>query len=196
MQNAEFRIHSGFAFCDLRSGPYLSLLLLSSMLACAPKYVPTPAPTVSAPATVPATTPPTTVAPVASGPREGEIDGSAGKLWVRMIGRGTDTVLVPLGSWFEPVLGPLGATHTVVFYDPRHRGRSGPFVDSTAATFGGDIDDLEAVRAAERQVHRLDPGHIEELEAMIAEELFLIIVDCDLIPRIYFQFATPDNPDV
>ena len=148
MQNAELRgVVADSALCGLKSGISV-IVLVSSLFACAPTYVPTPAPTVSAPATVPATTPPTAVAPAASGPREGEIDGSSGKLWVRMIGRGTDTVVVPLGSWFEPVLGPLGATHTVVFYDPRHRGRSAPFVDSTAATFGGDIDDLEAVRAA------------------------------------------------
>ena len=123
-------------------------LLLSVSLACAPTYVPTPAPPVPAPASVPVATPPTVVAPVASRPTEGEIDGAAGKLWFRVIGRGADTVLVPLGAWFEPVLTPLGATHTVVFYDPRHRGRSHPFADSTAATFDGDIADLEAVRAS------------------------------------------------
>ena len=148
MQNAELRgISARSALCALRSGIGVTVLV-SSLLACAPTLVPTPAPTVSAPASVPVAPPPTVVAPAASRPTEGEIDGSAGKLWVRMIGRGADTVLIPLGSWFEPVLAPLGATHTVVFYDPRHRGRSTSFVDSTAATFGGDVDDLEAVRVA------------------------------------------------
>lgn len=146
MQNEELRGVDS-ALCALSSGISITVVV-SSLLACAPTYVPTPTPTTAVPASVPVATPPTVVAPVDARPREGEIDGTAGKLFVRMIGRGADTVLVPLGSWFEPVLSPLGATHTVVFYDPRHRGRSHPFVDTTAATFGGDIDDLEAVRTA------------------------------------------------
>ena len=125
-----------------------SLLLAASLGACAPTYVPTPAPTVSAPASVPAATPPTIVAPAASRPTEGEIDGGGGKLWFRVYGRGADTVLVPLGAWLEPTLASLGEKHTVVFYDPRHRGRSHAFSDTTQATFDSDIVDLEAVRAS------------------------------------------------
>lgn len=37
---------------------------------------------------------------------------------------------------------------------------------------------------------------VEELEAHIAEQRFLFIVDADLVPRIYFQCAVPGNPDV
>jgi pimeloyl-ACP methyl ester carboxylesterase len=85
---------------------------------------------------------------VASRPTEGELDGGAGKLWFRVVGRGPDTVLVPLGAWLESTLAPLGEKHTVVFFDPRHRGRSHAFTDSTAATFDGDIADLEAVRVS------------------------------------------------
>lgn len=36
----------------------------------------------------------------------------------------------------------------------------------------------------------------EELEAHIAEQRFLFIVDADLVPRIYFQCAVAGNPDV
>lgn len=125
-----------------------SLLLAASLGACAPTYVPSRIPPASAPAPVPVATPPSVAAPVASRPTEGEIDGGAGKLWFRVVGRGPDTVLVPLGTWLEPGLVPLGEKHTVVFYDPRHRGRSHPFTDTTAATFDGDIADLESVRAS------------------------------------------------
>lgn len=76
------------------------------------------------------------------------IDGGAGQLWYHVIGRGADTVLVPLGTWLESSLTPLGERFTVVFYDPRHRGRSHTLVDSVAATFDGDVADLEAVRMA------------------------------------------------
>jgi pimeloyl-ACP methyl ester carboxylesterase len=73
------------------------------------------------------------------------IDGGAGQLY-RVIGQGADTVLVPLGTWLESSLSALGERFTVVFYDPRHRGRSHPQSDSTAATFDGDVADLEAIR--------------------------------------------------
>ncbi|HZI27683.1 MAG TPA: alpha/beta hydrolase [Gemmatimonadaceae bacterium] len=76
------------------------------------------------------------------------VDGGAGKLWFRVVGRGPDTVLVPLAAWLEQGLASLGERHTVVFYDPRHRGRSHAYTDSTAATFEGDVADLEAVRNA------------------------------------------------
>lgn len=76
------------------------------------------------------------------------IDGGAGKLWFHVTGRGADTVLVPLASLLEPGLSPLSLRHTVVFYDPRHRGRSHAMSDTAAATFDGDVADLEAVRVA------------------------------------------------
>ncbi|HEX6314675.1 MAG TPA: alpha/beta hydrolase [Gemmatimonadaceae bacterium] len=75
------------------------------------------------------------------------LDGGAGSIWYRMVGRGPDTVLVPLGSWLEPGLRALGDRHTIVWYDPRHRGRSHALSDTLAATFEGDVDDLERVRA-------------------------------------------------
>lgn len=125
-----------------------SLLLAGSLGACAPTYVPSRTPPASVPAPVPVATPPSVAAPVASRPTEGEVDGGAGKLWYRVVGRGPDTVLVPLGAWLEPGLSPLGEKHTVVFYDPRHRGRSHPFTDTTTATFDGDVADLESVRAS------------------------------------------------
>ncbi len=97
------------------------------------------------PATVPV---PVAAAPATAPARatEGEIDGGAGKLWFHVVGRGPDTVIVPLDAWLSRALAPLGERHTVVFYDPRHRGRSHALTDSAAATFDGDVADLEAVR--------------------------------------------------
>jgi len=76
------------------------------------------------------------------------IDGGAGKLWYSIAGSGADTVIVPLASWLAPSLSPLGGRFTIVFYDPRHRGRSHTMADSMAATFDGDVADLESVRVA------------------------------------------------
>jgi proline iminopeptidase len=76
------------------------------------------------------------------------IDGGAGQLWYHIAGSGADTVIVPLATWLAPALSPLGGRYTIVFYDPRHRGRSHAMVDSMAAAFDGDVADLESIRVA------------------------------------------------
>ena len=55
----------------------------------------------------------------------------------------------------------------------------------------GDVtkpDTIEAVSGATRQ--------IAAIAAHLAERRFLLIVDAELNPRIWFQCATPMNPDV
>jgi pimeloyl-ACP methyl ester carboxylesterase len=122
-------------------------LAVLCVVGCVPSRIPEAPPPVVVPPSVPATTPaPGT--PVTTRPSEGTIDGGAGLLWFHVVGSGPDTVIVPLGVWLEPALSPLGARHTVVFYDPRHRGRSHALTDSTAATFDGDVADLDSVRRA------------------------------------------------
>lgn len=126
---------------DFESVRLLPLVLL---LSCARPHVTATPPAAAIPARIPVTSaPPVTPAPR---PSEGEIDGASGKLWFHIVGSGADTVLVPLASWLEPALTPLGSNHTLVFFDPRHRGQSHAMSDSTAATFDGDVADLEAVR--------------------------------------------------
>ena len=121
-------------------------LLVGWLVACArtpqgppPARIPPPQPT------------PLPVEPAPVAPRltaEGTVDGASGKLWYHIVGQGPDTVLVPLGTWLEPGLAALGERHTLVFFDPRHRGRSHALTDSMAATFDGDVADVEAVRMA------------------------------------------------
>ena len=108
---------------------------------------PGPIPPATQPAPVPS---PVTVEPPtrSSFPRLGIVAGGAGLLQYRIEGTGGDTVLVPLTSWLFSPLAELGKHHTVVFYDPRHRGLSHALSDTAAATFDGDVYDLEAVRAA------------------------------------------------
>jgi proline iminopeptidase len=118
-------------------------LLLSS---CAPQVPPATIPPVVVPPRTPVLNTPAPV-PV-SRATEGEIDGGGGKLWFHIAGRGPDTVIVPLDAWLSRGLAALGERHTVVFYDPRHRGRSHALTDTTAASFDGDVADLEAVRVS------------------------------------------------
>jgi proline iminopeptidase len=83
-------------------------------------------------------------------PASGSIDGGAGPLRFEVVGTGPDTVIIPLGTWLRDSLAALGEGHVVVFYDPRHRGASVELRDSTAATFDGDVADLEAIRTGLR----------------------------------------------
>lgn len=125
--------------------PLRLLAAVLAIAACAPtrQAPPVVAPPAANPAPV-VTAPPTRPAL----PREGMIEGGAGRLWYQVAGSGPDTMIVPLASWFSAPLAPLADRHTVVFYDPRHRGRSHVLTDTAAATFEGDVADLEAVRAA------------------------------------------------
>lgn len=124
--------------------------LLAALAGCMPQ-APAPSPSPEpVPARVPATASPAvpaTPTPIAR-PAEGTIEGGAGALYYHIVGRGADTVIVPLGTWLESSLQSIGERFTVVFYDPRHRGRSHPLGDSLAATFDGDVADLEAIRMA------------------------------------------------
>jgi proline iminopeptidase len=116
--------------------------------ACAPS----PAP--PGPARVPAPTPapvPVQPPPVVVMPAEGRIDvGAAGALWYQVAGSARDTVLVPLGLYLRSALAPLARSHTLIFYDPRHRGRSDSYADTTLSTLDNDVRDVESVRAAFR----------------------------------------------
>jgi proline iminopeptidase len=124
-----------------------ALLLLSGALACTPSTpapAPPPAP-IATPAPVPVPVEPRT----APRPNEGKVDvGTAGSLWYHILGTGSDTVLVPLGSYLEESLSAIARARTVIFYDPRHRGRSDAFTDTTLSRFDADVSDMEAVRAA------------------------------------------------
>ena len=122
-----------------------SLVWLILLAACAPATTPPPARIPTPVPTPPAIEPAPAPFRIA---REGMIDGGAGKLWYSIAGSGADTVIVPLASWLAPSLSPLGGRYTIVFYDPRHRGRSHAMADSMAATFDGDVADLESVRVA------------------------------------------------
>lgn len=112
-------------------------------VACTP---PTPVPPVT-------TTPPVALpAPIERAPerltlpRAGMVSGGAGPLQFRIEGTSGDTVLVPLASWLFPALAELRQRYVVVFYDPRHRGASHAMTDTTAATFDGDVADIDSVR--------------------------------------------------
>jgi pimeloyl-ACP methyl ester carboxylesterase len=71
-------------------------------------------------------------------------DGVA--LHYRIVGAGPETVVIPVGLYLEEALRPLAAPgRRIVFYDPRHRGRSGRG-DLAAVGLDRQVRDLEALR--------------------------------------------------
>ena len=84
-----------------------------------------------------------------SSAREGRVttdDGVA--LYYRTVGEGPQTVVVPMAVYLEDLLAPLVRPgRRVVFYDPRHRGRSARG-DLARVSLDRQIEDLEQLRAA------------------------------------------------
>jgi pimeloyl-ACP methyl ester carboxylesterase len=70
------------------------------------------------------------------------------RLYYRIVGTGDETVVVPMALYLEDVLAPLARPgRHLVFYDPRHRGRSGRG-DLARVSLDRQIEDLEQLRAA------------------------------------------------
>jgi pimeloyl-ACP methyl ester carboxylesterase len=74
--------------------------------------------------------------------------GDGTRLHYSIQGSGRDTVLVPGGMLLAPYLSSLREDATIVFYDPRGRGRSDWVPDAKRLTMADEVRDLEAVRAA------------------------------------------------
>lgn len=69
-------------------------------------------------------------------------------LHYRVVGSGPQAVVIPMGLYLEDALRPLARPdRPLVFYDPRHRGRSGRG-DPSAVDLDGQIADLEQLREA------------------------------------------------
>lgn len=70
------------------------------------------------------------------------------RLYYRIVGDGSETVVVPIALYLEDLLAPLaGPGRRLIFYDPRHRGRSGRG-DLARVSLDRQIEDLEQLRAA------------------------------------------------
>src|SRR5262245_19493609 len=85
----------------------------------------------------------------ASGPlvQEGYVSTDDGiRLYYRSIGRGPQTVVVPLGFMMFEDFKHLAGTRRFVFYDMRNRGRSDAVKDPQKLTIENDVLDLERLR--------------------------------------------------
>lgn len=67
-------------------------------------------------------------------------------LYYRTVGTGPDVVLIPNANWLAELLAPLSPGRTLLFYDPRSRGRSSTVSESRQLSLEADVEDLEAVR--------------------------------------------------
>lgn len=74
-----------------------------------------------------------------------KVDGGA-RLYYEVYNGGRDTVIVPGGMLLSRHLLPLRDGVTLVFYDPRGRGRSDWIGDGKRLTMADEVRDLEAVR--------------------------------------------------
>lgn len=78
--------------------------------------------------------------------QEGTISGAGNvPIYFRRYGSGSRAVIVPNAAWLEPDLKSLAKDRTVIFYDPRGRGKSGAVQDKTQITLEAEIEDLDTV---------------------------------------------------
>jgi pimeloyl-ACP methyl ester carboxylesterase len=75
------------------------------------------------------------------------VDGSS-RVYFEIHGRGRDTVIVPGGAILAAHLAPLRDDFTLVFYDPRGRGKSDWIGEGRRLTIAGEVRDMESVRSA------------------------------------------------
>ncbi len=67
-------------------------------------------------------------------------------LYYRILGEGSETVVVPNANWLADLLHPLAEGRRLIFYDPRSRGRSSAVTDGRHLSLEEDVADLEALR--------------------------------------------------
>jgi proline iminopeptidase len=68
------------------------------------------------------------------------------KLWYRVVGEGSSTIIVPTTGNDGEFVGLQVPDHRVLFYDVRCRGRSDLIEDPTRLGFSVEVTDLEAIR--------------------------------------------------
>jgi pimeloyl-ACP methyl ester carboxylesterase len=68
------------------------------------------------------------------------------RLFYQKVGRGTQTVLVPLHLYLFEDFKHLAKGRTFIFYDVRNRGRSTPVADADKISIRHDVEDVEKIR--------------------------------------------------
>jgi proline iminopeptidase len=68
------------------------------------------------------------------------------RLFYRRVGQGGVPVILAPGLFLRPAMDRLAGGRTLVYLDPRNRGRSDPVQDSTLLTIQQELKDLEEVR--------------------------------------------------
>jgi pimeloyl-ACP methyl ester carboxylesterase len=74
--------------------------------------------------------------------------GDGARLYYAVYGSARDTVIVPGGMLLEQPIASLGTDLTLVFYDPRGRGRSEWIPDAKRLTMSDELRDLETIRTS------------------------------------------------
>src|SRR6185295_5024762 len=116
-------------------------------------------------------------------------------LYFRTVGEGPEILLVPNANWLGEMLHPLASGRTLLFFDPRSRGRSSAVTDPKQLSLDADVEDLETVRrffGAER-VSLLGTSYHAAIAATYAlenpERVDRLILSCPITPRIPGEWA-------
>ncbi|HEX9669515.1 MAG TPA: alpha/beta hydrolase [Thermoanaerobaculia bacterium] len=115
------------------------------------------------------------------------------QLYFRAVGLPLDdtpeVVVVPNASWLAELLHPLAEGRTLLFYDPRSRGRSSVVSDRRQLSLDEDVRDLEAVRRffGLRRISLLGSSYHAAIAALYALEepqrVERLLLVCPITPR-------------
>ncbi len=116
-------------------------------------------------------------------------------LYYRTVGDGPEVVLIPNANWLSELLTPLAAGRTLLFYDPRSRGRSSAVSDPRQLSLEADVEDLEAVRRffGVERLSLLGSSYHAAIAAQYAIEnpgrIERVALVCPITPRIPGEWA-------
>ncbi len=116
-------------------------------------------------------------------------------LYYRKVGEGPEVLLVPNANWLAELLAPLAKGRTLLFYDPRSRGRSSAVTDSRQLSLEADVHDLEAIRRyfGWDRFSLLGASYHAAITALYAienpERVERMVLTCPITPRIPGEWA-------
>jgi proline iminopeptidase len=122
-------------------------------------------------------------------------------LYYRMLGEGSDTLVIPNANWLAELLQPLAQDRRLILYDPRSRGRSSTVTDARFLSVEEDVADLEAVRRyfSLDRMALLGSSYHAAITGLYAlenpERVERMLLVCPITPRIPGEWAqeTPSS---
>jgi proline iminopeptidase len=122
-----------------------------------------------------------------------------GRLYYRIVGSGSDTVVIPGLHFLVADLEPLARKHRLIFYDQRGRGGSDPIEDEALVWSDYEMRDVEAIRQHFNldQMSLIGWSYLGGVTALYTLEhddrVRRLVLMCPIPPRLPSPYATEEE---